>query len=29
MSEARPKVYLLDVEGTIAPLTLTTEVLFP
>ena len=29
MSEARPKVYLLDVEGTIAPLTLTSEVLFP
>ncbi len=29
MSEARPKVYLLDVEGTIAPLSLTTEVLFP
>ena len=29
MSEARPKLYLLDVEGTIAPLTLTTEVLFP
>ena len=25
----RPKVYLLDVEGTVAPLTLTTEVLFP
>ena len=29
MSEARPILYLLDVEGTIAPLTLTTEVLFP
>ncbi len=29
MSEIRPKLYLLDVEGTIAPLTLTTEVLFP
>lgn len=29
MSEARPKVYLLDVEGTVAPLSLTTEVLFP
>lgn len=29
MSEARPKIYLLDVEGTIAPLSLTTEVLFP
>jgi len=29
MSEVRPKVYLLDVEGTIAPLSLTTEVLFP
>jgi enolase-phosphatase E1 len=26
---APPKVYLLDVEGTIAPLTLTSEVLFP
>ena len=25
----RPKLYLLDVEGTIAPLSLTTEVLFP
>ncbi len=24
-----PKVYLLDIEGTIAPLTLTSEVLFP
>jgi enolase-phosphatase E1 len=29
MSEARPKLYLLDVEGTIAPLSLTAEVLFP
>ena len=29
MSEARPKLYLLDVEGTIAPLTLTADVLFP
>jgi enolase-phosphatase E1 len=29
MSEARTKLYLLDVEGTVAPLTLTTEVLFP
>jgi len=29
MSAERPKLYLLDVEGTIAPLTLTTEVLFP
>jgi 2,3-diketo-5-methylthio-1-phosphopentane phosphatase len=29
MSEARPKVYLLDVEGTIAPLTLTSDLLFP
>jgi 2,3-diketo-5-methylthio-1-phosphopentane phosphatase len=29
MSEARPKLYLLDVEGTVAPLTLTSEVLFP
>lgn len=28
-SLARPKLYLLDVEGTVAPLTLTTEVLFP
>lgn len=24
-----PRVYLLDVEGTVAPLTLTSEVLFP
>ncbi len=34
MSEAgntsvTPKLYLLDVEGTVAPLTLTSEVLFP
>jgi|SRR5579862_1118344 len=29
MSEPQPRVYLLDVEGTVAPLTLTTEVLFP
>jgi len=29
MSGVRSKVYLLDVEGTIAPLSLTTEVLFP
>lgn len=29
MRAALPKVYLLDVEGTVAPLTLTTEVLFP
>lgn len=29
MNESRPKVYLLDVEGTVAPLTLTSEVLFP
>jgi enolase-phosphatase E1 len=29
MSDARPKVYLLDVEGTVAPLSLTSEVLFP
>ena len=29
MSAERLKVYLLDVEGTVAPLTLTTEVLFP
>jgi 2,3-diketo-5-methylthio-1-phosphopentane phosphatase len=29
MSQARPKLYLLDVEGTIAPLSLTAEVLFP
>jgi len=29
MSAMRPKVYLLDVEGTVAPLSLTSEVLFP
>jgi enolase-phosphatase E1 len=29
MSAERPKLYLLDVEGTVAPLTLTNEVLFP
>jgi enolase-phosphatase E1 len=30
MSEpARTKLYLLDVEGTVAPLALTTDVLFP
>ncbi|HUN85798.1 MAG TPA: acireductone synthase [Terracidiphilus sp.] len=29
MNARRTKVYLLDVEGTVAPLTLTTEVLFP
>ena len=29
MSEPRPKLYLLDIEGTVAPLTLTTDVLFP
>jgi enolase-phosphatase E1 len=29
MSEQRPRLYLLDVEGAVAPLTLTTEVLFP
>ena len=29
MIEARPKAYLLDIEGTVAPLTLTTDVLFP
>jgi enolase-phosphatase E1 len=29
MSANPPKLYLLDVEGTVAPLTLTTEVLFP
>lgn len=26
---SQPEVYLLDVEGTVAPLTLTSEVLFP
>lgn len=29
MTESAPKLYLLDVEGTVAPLTLTTEQLFP
>ena len=29
MSLERPTLYLLDVEGTVAPLTLTSEVLFP
>lgn len=29
MKVKRPRVYLLDVEGTVAPLTLTTELLFP
>ncbi|PWT73415.1 MAG: acireductone synthase [Proteobacteria bacterium] len=29
MSKVRPKVYLLDVEGTVAPLSLTTDLLFP
>jgi enolase-phosphatase E1 len=29
MSSTAPKLYLLDVEGTVAPVTLTTEVLFP
>jgi enolase-phosphatase E1 len=27
--ERTPAVYLLDIEGTVAPLTLTTDVLFP
>ena len=26
---AAPKLYLLDIEGTVAPLTLTSELLFP
>jgi enolase-phosphatase E1 len=26
---AQPKLYLLDIEGTVAPLTLTTDELFP
>ena len=25
MSEARPRLYLLDVEGTVAPMSLVTE----
>jgi enolase-phosphatase E1 len=29
MNPELPRVYLLDVEGTVAPLTLTTDVLFP
>jgi enolase-phosphatase E1 len=29
MTEGRPKLYLLDVEGTVAPLTLTTDQFFP
>ncbi len=29
MTESAPKLYLLDVEGTVAPLTLTTAQLFP
>ena len=29
MTESAPKLYLLDVEGTVAPLTLTTEQLVP
>jgi 2,3-diketo-5-methylthio-1-phosphopentane phosphatase len=29
MTESAPKLYLLDVEGTVAPLTLTTAELFP
>lgn len=29
MTEARVRLYLLDVEGTVAPLSLTTEQLFP
>ncbi len=29
MTDWRPKLYLLDVEGTVAPLTLTTGQLFP
>ena len=29
MSLTVPKLYLLDVEGTVAPVTLTTRVLFP
>jgi 2,3-diketo-5-methylthio-1-phosphopentane phosphatase len=29
MSEAQPKLYLLDVEGTVAPMSLVTEQLFP
>ena len=29
MTESAPRLYLLDVEGTVAPLTLTTAQLFP
>jgi len=29
MSEAEPGLYLLDIEGTVAPLSLTSETLFP
>ena len=29
MMVAAPRVYLLDIEGTVAPLSLTSEVLFP
>jgi enolase-phosphatase E1 len=29
LEPARPKLYLLDIEGTVAPLTLTTDQLFP
>lgn len=29
VNAAAPRVYLLDIEGTVAPLSLTSEVLFP
>lgn len=29
MTDAAPRLYLLDIEGTVAPLSLTSEVLFP
>jgi enolase-phosphatase E1 len=29
LEPARPKLYLLDIEGTVAPLALTTDLLFP
>jgi methionine salvage enolase-phosphatase E1 len=29
MSAECPKLYLLDIEGTVAPMTLVSEVLFP
>jgi enolase-phosphatase E1 len=29
MRDAAPQLYLLDIEGTVAPLSLTSEVLFP